>query len=63
MDEQRKYAILFSATILAASKLTELGDKPSSAREACIANAISNAETLMRRIDDRWPTARTPGKP
>jgi hypothetical protein len=33
MDEQRKYAILFSATILVARKLTELGDKPSPARE------------------------------
>jgi len=36
MTEERKYAILFSATILAARKLTELGDKPSPAREACI---------------------------
>jgi hypothetical protein len=62
MDEQRKYAILFSATILAARKLADLGDKPSPAREACIANAISNAEMLMRRIDDRWPAARVPGK-
>jgi hypothetical protein len=62
MDEQRKYAILFSATILAARKLAELGDKPSPAREACIANAISNAETLIRRIDDRWPAVRAGGK-
>jgi hypothetical protein len=28
MDEQRKYAILFAATILAAKKLHEVGDKP-----------------------------------
>jgi hypothetical protein len=55
MDEQRKYAVLFSATILAARKLAELGDKPSPAREACIANAISNAETILRKIDQRWP--------
>lgn len=55
MDEQRKYAILFSATILAARKLTELGDKPSPAREACIANAISNAELILERIDKRGP--------
>jgi hypothetical protein len=55
MTEERKYAILFSATILAARKLTELGDKPSPAREACIANAISNAETILRKLDQRWP--------
>jgi hypothetical protein len=62
MTEERKHVILLAATILAARKLTELGDKPSPAREACIANAISNAETLMRRIDDRWPAVRVPGK-
>src|SRR5215472_5482617 len=28
MDEQRKYAILFAATILAARKLNEIGDRP-----------------------------------
>lgn len=27
MDEQRKYAILFAATILAARKLAEIGDQ------------------------------------
>jgi hypothetical protein len=52
MDEQWKYAIPLSATILAARKLTEPGDKPSPALEACIANAISNVETLRMRIDD-----------
>jgi hypothetical protein len=55
MDERRKYAILFSATILAARKLNEIGDRPSPAREACIANAISNAEMILRKIDQRWP--------
>ena len=28
MDEQRKYAILFAATIFAARKLNEIGSKP-----------------------------------
>jgi hypothetical protein len=56
MDEPRKHAILFAATILAARKLAELGEKPSPAREACIANAISNAEMILRKIDQRWPT-------
>ena len=32
MDE-RKYAILFAATILAARKLHEIGDRPCPARE------------------------------
>jgi hypothetical protein len=58
MAEERKYAIFLSAT----RNLTELGDEPSPAREACIANSISNAETLMRRIDDRWPAVRVRGK-
>jgi hypothetical protein len=62
MTEERKFAILFSATILAARKLTELGDRPSPAREACIANAISNAEMILRKIDQRWPTNRATGE-
>lgn len=50
MDEQRKYAILFSATILAARKLNEIGSKPCPARECAISDAISNAELIPRRI-------------
>jgi hypothetical protein len=57
MDEQRKYAILFAATILAARKLNETGTKPCPARECAIADAISNAELILRRIDERWPAA------
>ena len=55
MAEERKYAILFSATILAARKLAEIGDKPCPAREACIEDAIRNAERILRKIDERWP--------
>jgi hypothetical protein len=55
MTEERKYAILFSATILAARKLAEIGDKPCPAREACIADAIRNAESILKKIDERWP--------
>ena len=54
MDEQRKYAILFAATILAARKLNEIGSKPCPARECAISDAISNAELILRRIDERW---------
>jgi len=41
MDEQRKYAILFAATILAARKLQEIGDKPCRARECAIADGLN----------------------
>ena len=56
MTEERKYAILFSATILATRKLAEIGDKPCPAREACIEDAIRNAERILQKIDQRWPT-------
>jgi len=56
MDEQRKYAILFAATILAARKLNEIGDRPCPARECAIADAIENAERILEKIDERWPS-------
>ena len=49
-------AILFAATILAARKLHEIGDKPCSARECAISDAITKAEQILKRIDERWPT-------
>jgi hypothetical protein len=55
MTEERKHAILFSATILAARKLSELDDKPSPARVACVSNAIRNAEFILSQIDQRYP--------
>jgi hypothetical protein len=48
MDEQRKYAILFAATILAARKLSEIGVKPCPARERAISDAISNAHLILK---------------
>ena len=56
MDEQRKYANLSAATILAARKLNEIGVKPCPARECAIADAIANAGQILRRIDERWPS-------
>jgi len=56
--KQRKYAILFAATILAAPKLNEIGVKSCPARECAIADAISNADLILKRIDERWPTER-----
>ena len=56
MDEQRKYAILFAATILAALKLNEIGDRPCPARECAIADAVENAKRILEKIDEHWPT-------
>ena len=53
--KQRKYAILLATTILAARKLNEIGSKPCPARECAIADAVCNAELILRRIDERWP--------
>jgi len=47
MEEQRKYAILFAATILAARKLHEIGVKPCPARECGISDAIENAKRIL----------------
>ena len=60
MDEQRKYAVLFAATILAARKFHEIGDKPCPARECAISDAITKAEQILRKIDERWPTKVSP---
>ena len=56
MTEERKHAILFSATLLAARKLAEIGDKPCPAREMCMEDATRNAERILQKIDERWPT-------
>ena len=46
----------FCRKILAARKLNELGTKPCPARECAISDAISNADLILKRIDERWPT-------
>ena len=56
VEEQRKYANLFAATILAAKKLHEIGVKPSPVRECAIADAVENAKRILEKIDERWPT-------
>jgi len=56
MNEQRKYALLFAATILAARRLHELREvalKPSAARECAIEEAIANAERILEKIEAR----------
>jgi len=56
MDEPRKYAILFAATILAARKLNETGGKPCPARRCAIADAMENAKRILEKIDEEWPS-------
>ena len=53
MTEERKHAILFfSATILAARKLAEIGDKPCPAREMCIFSPNESAG-FVRQCSNR----------
>jgi hypothetical protein len=58
MDD-RKFAILFAATILAARKLSELEaqgiTRPCPARECIITDAISKAEEIMKKIEKNYP--------
>jgi len=54
--KQRKYAILFAATILAARKLNEIGVNPCPARECAIADAIANAKRILEKVDELRPT-------
>ena len=54
MTEERKHAILFAATILAARKLNASGIKPWGIHVA-ITDAIDNANLILEKIDERWP--------
>ena len=57
MTEERKYAILFAATILSARKLLYMDpDKPSMAKQFFVDRAIEDAAFILERIDARWPT-------
>ena len=58
MDEQRKHAILFAATILSARKLMDMMEenRPNFAREYWVDKAIGEAAFILERIDKKWPT-------
>jgi len=57
MTEERKFAILFAATILAARKLIDLEpDKPNMAKGFFVDKAIDDAVFILEKIDERWPT-------
>jgi hypothetical protein len=52
MTEERKYAILFAATLLCARKLNQLdSDRPSPAK---VENAISQAAFILECIKRKW---------
>jgi hypothetical protein len=55
MDEGRKRVLLIAASILAARHLANWDGRPSPALESGIANAITLAERIMAKIDNRWP--------
>ena len=56
MTEERKFAILFAATILSARKLLDTDpDKPSMAKQFFVDRAIDDAAFILERIDARWP--------
>ena len=56
MTEERKYAILFAATLLCARKLMEMdSDRSSPAKFAVVENAIRQASFILERIDRKWP--------
>jgi hypothetical protein len=57
MTEERKFAILFAATILAARKLIDMDpNKPNMAKGFFVDRAIDDAVFILERIDARWPT-------
>ncbi|HVS87498.1 MAG TPA: hypothetical protein VHF01_04665 [Candidatus Acidoferrum sp.] len=56
MTEERKFAILFAATILAARRLIDLDpNKPNMAKGYMVDRAIDDAAFILERIDERWP--------
>jgi hypothetical protein len=60
MDEQRKHAILFAATILCARKLMPLMEEnPDTSAEFLTEHfrwrAVEQAHRLLEIIDTRWP--------
>ena len=56
MSEERKFAILFAATLLAARKLIDLDPyKPNMAKGFFVDRAIDDAVFILEKIDERWP--------
>jgi hypothetical protein len=64
MTEERKFAILFAATILCARKLIDIidSDKPNFAKGFFVNKAIEEAAFVLERIDKKWPSGKAEGK-
>jgi len=58
MTGERKFAILFAATILCARKLIDIidSDKPNFAKGFFVDKAMEEAAFVLERIDKKWPT-------
>jgi hypothetical protein len=57
VTDERKYALLFVATFLAARKLAHLETTgPTPARICAVENAIDHVKFILDRIEARWPT-------
>jgi len=57
MTEERKYAILFAATLLSARRLIENmeSDKPHLNEQYFVDKAIDKAALVLERIDRKFP--------
>jgi hypothetical protein len=55
VDEGRKRVLLIAAAIIASRRLAQLDFKPCPAYSSAIADAITAAEHILRRIDSKWP--------
>jgi hypothetical protein len=56
VTEEREFAILFAATILAARKLIDYRNKPNMSKGYFVDRAIDDAAFILERIDARWPS-------
>jgi hypothetical protein len=57
MTEERKYAILFAATLLCARKMIEIMDSdiPNFAKQYFVDKAVDEAAFILERIDRKFP--------
>jgi hypothetical protein len=55
VDEGRKRVLLIAAAIIASRRLAQLDFKLCPAYASAIAEAITAAEHILRRIDSKWP--------
>lgn len=57
MTEERKFAILFAATLLSARRIIDRmnSDKPDVAKQFYVDRAIEEAAFILERIDRNWP--------